>query len=391
VYRAVAFYEKLKKNGPTGAALFSFVSTAATYALLEQGNKDKIPIVALGDGRSDTADGRVFPYGFTLLASPWSQSTAEIRFIALQEQCLYQYPELRDKRNRAVKCYRYLQDGSLKEDGLDKLVNRKIANLYLDDAYGRETLPILEVQANRYGFTLVSIPIPPPGIEQETAWQQVATEKPAWILLRGWGVMTPIALKQAARNGFPRYQIIGSVWSGAEEDTVPAGTAAMGFIAASLHATGDTLPAILQIRKLLYRNGKGALQDSNRVGTVLYNQGIIYSLLSTEAIRTAQVEFGHKPLTGEQIRWGLENLQITAQRLAELGLEGLIPPFWTGCKDHEGGAPVHFQQWDGKQWVLVSDWVRTDQSLVRSLVEKSAAAYARGKATPLRDCSIEGS
>jgi branched-chain amino acid transport system substrate-binding protein len=37
---------------------------------------------------------------------------------------------------------------------------------------------------------------------------------------------------------------------------------------------------------------------------VLYNRGLINSMLGVEAIRTAQKKFGNKPLKGEQVRWG---------------------------------------------------------------------------------------
>ena len=59
-------------------------------------------------------------------------------------------------------------------------------------------------------------------------------------------------------------------------------------------------------------------------GDVLYNRGLINAMLGVEAIRTAQEKYGNKPLTGEQVRWGLENLDLTAARLKELGFEGVL-------------------------------------------------------------------
>ena len=47
-------------------------------------------------------------------------------------------------------------------------------------------------------------------------------------------------------------------------------------------------------------------------------------MLSVEAMRTAQGKFGKKPLTGEQVRWGLENLNLDASALKELGFGGMI-------------------------------------------------------------------
>jgi branched-chain amino acid transport system substrate-binding protein len=178
-------------------------------------------------------------------------------------------------------------------------------------------------------------------------------------------------------------------WSGAEEDVLPVGDAAKGYIAAGLNPAGDDFPAIQQIKDLLYKHGKGNMQDPKRIGSIYYNRGIVHGVLSTEAIRKAQEKYGKKPLTGEQVRWGLENLNITEASLKKLGLEGLMPPIKISCEDHEGGSPVRFQQWDGSKWNLVSDWIASDQSIVRPLVEASAAAYAKEKGITPRDCSKE--
>jgi len=39
------------------------------------------------------------------------------------------------------------------------------------------------------------------------------------------------------------------------------------------------------------------------------------------------------------------------------------------------------------QWHVVTDWIATDQSIVRPMVEASAAKYATEKKQSLRDCS----
>jgi branched-chain amino acid transport system substrate-binding protein len=388
--RALECYQRLKDKGPTGASLFNFVATPPVYATLERTLTDKIPLVAIGYGPAYAADGRVFSYVFPLVTTYWSQNTAKIKFIALQEQCLAQYPQLANNPDRAIECSKYLKNGDLKGDGLDKLKGKKIVNLYHDSGYGKETKAILDAQAAKYGFEVVYLAVPHPGNEQQSQWLQIRQAKPDWVILRGWGVMNPTAITQAARIKFPTDRIVGVWWSGAEEDVVPAGDAAKGYIAAGLNPAGDNFPAIQQIRDLLYQHGKGNMQDSSRIGSIYYNRGIIHGVLNTEAIRKAQEKFGRKPLTGEQVRWGLEHLEITTARLKELGLEGMMPPFKVSCEDHEGGAPVRFQQWDGKKWNLVSDWIKTDQSLVRPLVEKEAAAYAKEKNITLRDCAKEG-
>src|SRR2546430_9611959 len=81
---------------------------------------------------------------------------------------------------------------------------KKIVNLYHDSAYGKETIPILDTQAKMYGFQVTHIAVPHPGNEQQAQWLQVRQVKPDWVILRGWGVMNPTALKAAAEIGFPR-------------------------------------------------------------------------------------------------------------------------------------------------------------------------------------------
>jgi len=357
--RAVECYERLKGEGPSGASMFNFVATGPVYALLERSVTDKIPLVSIGYGRADAADGRVFPYVFPLMTTYWSQNTAKIRFI-----------------------------GS-REGGMDKLKGKKIVNLYHDSAYGKETLPILEAQAKQYGFSLVSIPVPAPGNEQQAQWLQIRRERPDWVILRGWGIMNPTAIQQAARVGFPRDHMVGVWWAGAEEDVIPAGDAAKGYIAAGLNPAGDQFPAVQQIKELLYKTGKGNMNDPARVGSIYYNRGIVHGVLNVEAIKVAQDKFGHRPLSGEEVRWGLEHLNLTHERLKELGVDGLLPPMKTSCLDHEGQAPVIFSQWDGRKWNVISEHVDTDQALVRPLVEESAAKYAAEKGIKPRDCSQE--
>ena len=43
-----------------------------------------------------------------------------------------------------------------------------------------------------------------------------------------------------------------------------------------------------------------------------------------------------------------------------------------------------FQQWDGKKWNVVSDWIAPDWALLRPIIEKSAEAYAAEKGIKLR-------
>jgi branched-chain amino acid transport system substrate-binding protein len=359
--RGVECYERSKKSGPTGATLIHPLSTGITYSLIEKGTADKIPIVSVGYGRTDASDGRVFPYVFPLITNYWSQNTAKIKFMGM------------------------------KAGGMDKLKGKKIVNLYHDSAYGKETIPVLDAQAKMYGFEVTHIAVPHPGNEQQAQWLQIRQIKPDWVILRGWGVMNPTAIKAAQRAGYPREKVIGVWWAGAEEDTIPAGDAAKGYIAAAFNVSGTNYPVIRDIMKHVYGKGKGEMRDDkSRIGSAYYNRGVVFSIITSEAVRKAQERFGKgKPMTGEQVRWGLENLSIDNAYLRKLGATDFMQPLKVSCMDHEGGGAVKFQQWDGKQWKVITDWIPSDQKLVRPMIEASAAQYAKEKGITLRDCSKE--
>jgi branched-chain amino acid transport system substrate-binding protein len=358
--RGVECYERLKKKGTTGNTVFQPLSTGITYSVLDKVAQDKIPMITIGYGRTDAADGRVFPYVFPLITTYWSQNTAKIKFIGQ------------------------------KEGGMDKLKGKKIVNLYHDSAYGKETIPVLDAQAKKYGFEVTHIPVAHPGNEQQSQWLQIRQIKPDWVILRGWGVMNPTALKAAAKVGYPRDRMVGVWWSGAEEDTIPAGDAAKGFIAAGFNVAGQNYPVVQDILKFVYGKGKGNMEDKSRVGSVYYNRGVVHGIITVEAIRKAQEKFGKgKPITGEQMRWGIENLTIDEARLKQLGAVGFMPPLKVSCTNHEGSGLVKFQQWDGKQWKVITDWIESDQGLVRPMIEESAGKYAKEKNITPRDCSKE--
>jgi branched-chain amino acid transport system substrate-binding protein len=355
VTRTVECYERLKTKGPTGAAAMLPGGTPAIYALTERATQDKIPLISMGYGRSDAAEGRMFPYVFNPPTNYWSLNTAKIRFIGQRV------------------------------GGMAQLKGLRIAHVYIDNDYGRETLAILDAQAAQYGFAVQHLAVQRPGLDQKATWLRVKVAQPDWVILRSDGVMTRTALREAAQVGFPRDRIIGNWWACSEQDTAPAGEVAHGYICATFHATGKHFPLIQDILTYVYARGKGTGPEGE-VGTTYWIRGMLDGVLTTEAIRTAMRHFGNQPLTGEQVQWGLEHLTLTAASLKALGAEGLISPLTLSCRDHEGGGGVKFRQWDGTQWTVLTDWMAPDQALVRPLVEASAAKYAQEKGLTPRAC-----
>ena len=352
VERGVEVYERLKNN--KGIAAWNPLSVGIAYALIDRVTQDKVPLITINHGRTDSTDGRVFPYIFPLLLNPYSETSGIINYIGA------------------------------KEGGIEKLKGKKIVVLYHGSPYGKETIPIYDLLAQKYGFTVQQIEVPHPGNEQQSQWLTIRRAKPDYVVLRGWGVMNPVALKTAQKTGFPASKIIGNVWSNSEEDVIPAGDAAKGYTAITTQASGAEYPVVKEIVKTVYDQGKGNLEDKKRIGSVYHNLGIVNGILNVEAIRIAQAKYGNRTLTGDEVRWGFEHLQLTPERVKELGAEGLFHSINVTWDNHEGDGRVTFQQWDGIKWNVVSDWISPDWKLLRPIIEKSSEAYAKEKGIKIR-------
>jgi len=346
--RGVECYERLKGKGPTGAAAFNPLSTGITYALTEKAYTDKIPLITMGYGRSESVDGSVFPWNFPLLGTYWTAADIIIHHL-----------------------------GNL-NGGMEKLKGKKIALVYHDSPYGKEPIPLLEARAKLHGFSLLTIPVTHPGVEQKAAWLQIRQNRPDYVLLWGWGVMNSTAIKEAVAVAYPREHMFGVWWAGAEPDVMPAGEDAKGYNSITLQHSAGRASVHSDILKHVHGKGKGA-GPKEEVGQVLYNRGMINAMLVVEAIHTAQGKFGKKPLTGEQVRWGIENLDLDERRISQLGFAGMLQPLKVTCGDHEGVRRARIHQWDGSQWKFVSDWIEADNGLLRPMVDEAAARYAKEK------------
>ncbi len=112
-----------------------------------------------------------------------------------------------------------------------------------------------------------------------------------------------------------------------------------------------------------------------QVGENLYNRGVYNSMLIAEAVRTAQRITGKKAVVGEDVRRGFEALNITEQRLKEIGMEGFANPVRITCNDHNGHNKVFVSQWDGSKYVKASDWMDPIKEIVRPLIEAEAKDF----------------
>ena len=345
--RGVECYERLKGKGAT---VFQPLSTGVTFALTDKAPVDKIPLVTAGYGRSESQDGSVFAWNFPMLGTYWVGADVAIQYIAKQA------------------------------GGLDKLKGKKIALVYHDSPFGKEPIPLLQERAKQLGFELQLLPVAHPGVEQKATWLQIRQSRPDNVLLWGWGVMNSTALKEAQATGYAREKMIGIWWAGAEPDVKDVGAGAKGYKALALqHSAEPNAKVVKDMLELVHGKGQGT-GPKEEVGSVLYMRGLLSAMLGVEGVRKAQERFGKgKVMTGEQTRWGLENLNLDQKTLDGMGFAGVMRPVQTSCLDHMGSSWVRIQSWDGSKWVPGNDWYQADDKLLRGMVLNASRKYAEEK------------
>jgi len=341
--RGVECYERLKSKKPVA---FSPLSTGITYALTDKAPGDKIVLITGGYGRADSVDGAVFQWNFPVFGTYWDGADILVQHVK--------------------------KKGPLK--------GKKIALVYHDSPYGKEPIPVLEALAKREGFELIKLPVTHPGVEQKATWLQVRQQRPDYVFLWGWGVMNSTSIKEAIAVSYPRLQMYGVWWAAAEPDVEPAEQAAKGYNGLAMgHSAEKDRPIHRDMIKYLYNKGKGTAAKKEEVGEVLYNRGMLSAMMTVEAIRKAQEKFGKRVVTGEEVRWGAENLNVDTARIKALGVEGMMVPLKTSCNDHGGAHSARIHTWDGKQWSYTSDMYTSDTKLLRPMIEASAKKYADEK------------
>jgi branched-chain amino acid transport system substrate-binding protein len=347
--RGVECYERLKgKNG--GATVFQPLSTGITFALTEKAPVDKIPLITAGYGRSESTDGMVFKWNFPLTGTYWDAADILLQHIAK------------------------------KDGGWASLKGKRIALVYHDSPFGKEPIPLLTERSKMHDFTLQLLPVTHPGVEQKATWLQIRQSRPDYVLLWGWGVMNSTSLKEAQATGYPREKMFGVWWAAAEPDVKDVGDGAKGYSGLALqHGAEPNSAVVKEVIAKLHDKGQGT-GPKDEVGQVLYMRGLKAAMLAVEGVRRAQERFGKgKVMTGEQARWGYENLALDQKKLDALGFSGVMRPISTSCADHRGATWARVHTWDGKKWNFSSDWYQSDEAIIKPMIRAAADKYAAEK------------
>lgn len=342
--KGVECYEATKGQGD-GALIYQPLSTGITYQLIPKASSDGIPMHTMGYGRTSAKNGGVFEWIFNYPANYWDGASHAITHI-LNEN-----------------------DGDISD--------HKIALVYHNSAYGKEPIRTLENLAEKHGFELMLQPVDHPGQEQKSQWLQIRRERPDNVIMWGWGVMNQVAIQEAVNIRYPMDQFIGIWWSGSENDVKPAGAAANGYKALTFHNLGSDYPVYDDIRQHVVETGNAA-GAGDQLGTVLYNRGMYAAMLAAEAVKTAQEMHGVSAIDAAQMRDGMENLEMTERKMADLGLPNFGPEFTVSCENHGGNGFGAVSQWnaDAGEFELITDYFQSDQEIISRLVQEDSMQYA---------------
>lgn len=340
--KGVECYEATKAGG---TLVYQPLSTGITYQLIPKATEDQIPMHTMGYGRTSAKNGKVFPYIFNYPANYW------------------------DAASHAIIHILNINDGNIE--------GKKIALLYHNSAFGKEPIRTLEELSKKHGYELSLLPVDHPGQEQKSQWLRIRREKPDYVIMWGWGVMNQVAVQEAVNIRYPMENFIGVWWSGSENDVKPAGAGADGYKAVTFHNLGMDYPVYDDLKEYVVDAGKAA-GDGDQLGTVLYNRGMYAAMLAAEAIKTAQELAGTPDINAEQMRDGMEALEMTEEKMAELGLPNFGPEFKVTCENHGGNGYGAISQWDAEkgEFELITDYFQSDQEVLSKLIEEDSMAYA---------------
>lgn len=339
--KSIECYEQVKAK----TIVYSPWSTGATLAAIPRAHVDKLPILSMAYGLSASADGTNFPWVFIPPLTYWDGASVMVKHMA---------NEL---------------------GGMDKLKGKKLGLIHLDAPFGKEPIPVLENLAKKYGFELKLYPVAAADMQnQGSLWLSIRRDRPDFLYNQGWGAMNPTAVKEAIKNNFPINKLVGVWWAGGDDDARAGGAEAKGYRSLNFNAAGQNFPVIQDILKHVVEKGKSTT-PKEKVGENLYNRGVYNSMLVVEAIRTAQKLTGKKVITPEDMRRGLENLNIDEARLKEIGMAGFASPVKVSCTDHSGHHKAYVAEWDGTKWTQKGDWIEPMKDEVRPLIEANAKDY----------------
>lgn len=340
--KGVLCYDTVRQRNPV---IINPWSTPTALKLIPRAHVDKIPLLTMAYGLSAAARGETFPWVFNPPATYWDGLSMILSHIGTEV------------------------------GGLRRLKGLRFGYVYIDNGFGREVIALFQSLARDLEFDLRLYPVPPTALDRQAElWQQVKTDQRDYMVMFGYGAMNPKAIKAATEVGFPMARFF-SIWYPTDSDLRSVGPAAIGFKTLNWHNVGQQYPLIQDILNYVVNKKKSLVGSSSEVGELIYNRGLYNSMLIAEAIRGAQKLTGKKIVNGEDVRRGLETLDISTDRLKEIGLDGFTEPIHLSCTDHNGHRPTYIQQWHGTEWLTISGQIQPLKSKLDPLLDAAVKDF----------------
>ena len=280
-------YDSVKPKNPV---IVNPWSTGITLSLIPKASVDKIPILSMAYGLSASAKGDVFPWMFN----------PPVNLLGRR----FGNPQI---------CRRRLDRGAEGQDDRLSLFRRRVR------PGGAAVLPAL---AKDVGFDLKLYPVAPADMQnQSSKWLDIRRDKPDFLVMYGWGAMNADRDQGSGQGGIPDGQVRLDLVAERCRTRLPPATARRASRSSTGTAPARTIPRFADIKKLVIDAGKSQT-PKDEFGQVLYDRGVYNSMLIAEAIAEAQKITGKKVVTGEDVRRGLENIDLDDARLKAIGLEG---------------------------------------------------------------------
>jgi branched-chain amino acid transport system substrate-binding protein len=343
--KGVECYERLKAT----ALVTQPWSTGITLQVLPKTNVDQIPIFGPGYGFSPMSDGRTFQWAFNPPASYWDGAYMILDHLAGGDLST---PE---RARRSPSC--------------------------------TSTIPTARSRCRcwnswpaTHGFELLPIPVGLAEMQNQAAqWLQIRRERPDFVVMWGWGAMNAGAITEAVKTRYPMDQFVGIWWAGHSDDLQLVGEAGKGYRSISWSQPKNDAPVMADIQTHVVDTGKSLASDEER-SEVFYQRGLVISMMLAEGVRTAQEMHGTAQITPAQLRDGLANLNITAERLEELGMTG-----W--CRRSRRTAPTTpgirapgCSSGTGRSSCRPRTCCTADRSVIDPIQAQKAAEYAAANA-----------
>ena len=222
-----------------------------------------------------------------------------------------------------------------------------------------------------------------PGVEQKATWLQIRQSRPDYVMLWGWGDELDRRSRKRRRPAIR-----------ARRCTASGGPVPSPMSRTSAEAPGLTTPSCCSMAPAIgHRQGilgdwcmdarAGNRGRRKRSATVLYMRGSS-ALYAVEGVRAAERSARARSITGEQVRWGLENLNLTQPKPRCARRDVMRPLSTSLLLDHMGSAWTASTPGTAAKFGSSNDWYQADDDDPEAdgEVRRRARCAAEKKLTP---------